>query len=616
MVLSIERMVLLYNTFLTQKATHLRNKAKVFYYNTRIKEHMNTQLSDSRLANIAAQVMCRWFDQHQAQFMQLTQQARHHFEQRTWNAARHDVVQRLELYGEVLSTLVEELQELLGERQQHPLVWVSIKAVYSGLIAQRDDWELAETFYNSVTRRIFTTVGVNEQLEFMHTDFATPLAATPPPVYQSYMCHSRTTQTLITTILQAYGFTYADCERDAFQVALLLDAYLHAVAGHTRCEQIDMLKVIFFRNRGAYLVGRIKHQGLVSPLVLALRSTEAGVEVDALLTHEREVSVLFSFTRAHFHVAATRPYDVVQFLASILPSKRIAELYTALGYHKHGKTELYRNLLHHLSSSSTQFEIAPGERGMVMLVFALPDYDMVFKLIKDRFTPPKDTTRRKVMQKYELVFKHDRAGRLVEAHEFEHLKLERSRFQPDLLAELQNLTQQAVEVQADHVILRHVYLERRVTPLDIYLREAAAHAATAAVIEFGQAIKDLAGSNIFPGDMLLKNFGVTRNKRVVFYDYDELCLLQRCQFKQLPEPSDYDEALAAEPWYAIGEYDVFPEEFRHFLGLKQPLRSSFMDEHGELLTVEWWQSIQARLAAGELIDIIPYPAQRRFQVLF
>jgi isocitrate dehydrogenase kinase/phosphatase len=349
------------------------------------------------------------------------------------------------------------------------------------------------------------------------------------------------------------------------------------------------------------------------PLVLALLNTPQGIRIDAVLWQESDVSILFSFARSYFHVTVDRPYDLVRFLQSMMPRKRIAELYISLGYNKHGKTELYRHLLHHLASTNEQFELAKGERGMVMSVFTMPGYDVVFKLIKDHFAYPKNNTRQGVMDKYHLVFRHDRAGRLVDAQEFEHLQFDRQRFSVELLDELQRVAGQTVTIVGNQVVIKHAYVERRMVPLDIFLRQADDEAACAAVIDYGQAIKDLAASNIFPGDMLLKNFGVTRHGRVIFYDYDELSLLTDCHFRAMPHSRTYEDELSPQPWFTIGELDIFPEEFHRFLGLRRPLQDILMAHHADLFTVPFWRQIQERLVAGEVIHVFAYEQRKRLR---
>jgi isocitrate dehydrogenase kinase/phosphatase len=323
---------------------------------------------------------------------------------------------------------------------------------------------------------------------------------------------------------------------------------------------------------------------------------------------------LFSFTRSYFHVETERPYDLIHFLKTILPHKRTAELYISTGFNKHGKTELYRELLNHMIVCHLdRFDISPGQRGMVMIVFNLPRDDLVFKLIRDRFDTPKKTSRREIMSKYDLVYRHDRAGRLVDAQAFEHLKFDTSCFSPQLLAELNQDAGRTVRIENNSIVIDHAYVERRVTPLDVYLGEADEQQARRVVVEWGNAIKDLAVSNIFPGDILLKNFGVTRHGRVVFYDYDELCLLTSCRFRKLPDASAYEDEMAAEPWFYVDENDVFPEEFPRFLGLDSPLREVFFEHHGDLFETSFWQQAQQMIQAGELPHIYPYAQSCRLK---
>ncbi|HEX6287310.1 MAG TPA: bifunctional isocitrate dehydrogenase kinase/phosphatase, partial [Acidimicrobiia bacterium] len=373
----------------------------------------------------------------------------------------------------------------------------------------------------------------------------------------------------------------------------------------------EIVRSVFYRGQSAYIVGLLYAGSVRLPMVLSLRHEVGGVVVDAVLLTEDEASILFSFTRSYFHVEVTRPYDLVRFLRRLMPRKRIAELYISIGQNKHGKTELYRDLLRHLNSTDERFEYVPGTQGLVMIVFGMPGYDDVFKVIRDSFPPPKRTTRNTIMEKYRLVSQHDRAGRLIDAQNFQHLSFHRSRFDPALLDELVDQAARTVRLDGEEVVISHLYVERRVIPLDLYAREAVPSAATSAVIDYGQAIKDLACTNIFPGDLLLKNFGVTRHGRVVFYDYDELSALTDVIFREMPEPRDETEALSEAPWFSVGDNDVFPEEHQRFLGLKRELREALHERHGDLFEVEPWKAIQKRITAGELMEIFPYGDEAR-----
>ncbi|GAB4423527.1 MAG: bifunctional isocitrate dehydrogenase kinase/phosphatase [Anaerolineae bacterium] len=572
---------------------------------------MRPKLTASRLANLGANVVFEAFIGYQNQFNGITQRAKNRFESRDWHGLQADATERLDLYRKMIKETVAEIHHLLNEQVTDTLVWVSLKAVYSGLIADRDDWELAETWFNSVTRQIFTTVGVDPRVEFVDTDFETPPTRTKAPFYRTYP--QMTTKKLVRKILCdfAFGVEYQDCERDADLLVERIEEQLRAMAALRIVERTDIVTSIFYRGKGAYIVGRMYSGAQIIPLVLALVHTANGIVVDAVLMDEDDVSVLFSFTRSYFHVEVERPYDLVHFLKSIMPRKRIAELYIAIGYNKHGKTEMYRDLLRHLSLSDDRFEIAKGERGMVMVVFTLPTYDMVFKMIKDHFAYPKRTTRQEVMSKYRLVFKHDKAGRLVDAQEYEHLQFHRHRFTPECLAELQEVAAQSVVVDDEYVIIKHAYVERRLSPLNIYAREANDEAARHAVIDYGNAVKDMIKTNIFPGDLLLKNFGVTRHGRVVFYDYDELTLLTDCRFRKMPQARNLEDELFAEGWFTPGENDIFPEEFAHFLGLPDDLHAVFVEHHADLFDYKYWRGIQRRLKDGELIHIFPYSRRLR-----
>jgi isocitrate dehydrogenase kinase/phosphatase len=235
----------------------------------------------------------------------------------------------------------------------------------------------------------------------------------------------------------------------------------------------------------------------------------------------------------------------------------------------------------------------------------MPSYDLVFKVIRDAFGPTKTVTRAGVLDRYRFVFAHDRAGRLVDVQPFEHLTFARDRFEPALLAELCAEAKGEIQIDGDRVIIRHLYTERRVTPLNVYLREAPEHQAREAVLDFGKALRDLGATNVFPGDMLLKNFGMTRSGRVVFYDYDELCLLTEVDFRELPDDD------GGEASFYVGPRDVFPQEFIHFFGFPRELRELFVRVHGDLLTPAWWNRMKERHLRGEILDVYPYKPARR-----
>jgi len=570
----------------------------------------DSRQADESRGTSAAELIRRRFDAYHREFRAITRRAPARHERRDWRGVQADALERLDLYEHVVRRTVAETRETLGALVERKAVWAAMKRAYSAGIAARPDLELAQTFFNSVTRRIFATVGVDPGIEFVGLDFEGARPPDSPPISTAYPRRT-TIEALITEILTARPVANQAIHFNAGRIAAQIEARWDAVCGAQAISAIEMLDPVFYRNKGAYLMGRIVGGGRTMPLLIALVSEAQRVVVDAVLLTEDEASIVFSFTRSCFHVDVESPRAVIQFLRSLMRVKPVAELYAALGYAKHGKAELYRHFVQHLERSTDQFDIAPGEAGMVMLVFTLPSYDTVFKVIRDRFAYPKTTTRRHVLERYQLVFKHDRAGRLVDAQEFEHLTFPRDRFSDALVAELRAEASESVTIDGDRVAIKHVYTERRLTPLNLYLRQAAPAAVRDVLIDYGQAIKDLAATNIFPGDLLLKNFGVTRHGRVIFYDYDELCLLTDCNFRRLPQARNDDEEMAAEPWFYVGPHDLFPEEFSRFMGLYADLGDFFFQVHGDLLTTEFWTRMQALHQAGEVVDIFAYPHARR-----
>jgi isocitrate dehydrogenase kinase/phosphatase len=545
-------------------------------------------------------------------FEEITRRAHERFERRDWRGAQADATARLALYRIHLDGAVSDVRDILEDAVLERTLWAAVKSRHFEGLAGRPDSEVAQTFFNSVTRRIFSTVGADPAIEYL--DPTSSAVGGWDPELIDRRVSSEVDTALAREILEScrWSVPYAQLERDAERVAGIIRDRL-AESGEAGPVTLDLLRSVFFRNKGAYLVGRVLRGDLVLPIVLPLIHAERGIVVDAVLMTENEASVVFGFSWSYFRVEAPRPRAMVEFLSSIMPLKRVDELYTAIGFNKHGKTELYRSLMQDLDRPEARFAPAEGDEGMVMAVFILPSLNAVFKIIKDRFGAPKHTTRQAVMDKYHFVFVRDRVGRLADAQEFEHLEFPRRCFPDDLLDYLLQVAGATVRVEGDRVIIRQLYTERRVTPLNLFLRDADEAAACEAVLDYGNAIKDLAAADIFTGDMLLKNFGVTRHGRVICYDYDELCLLSECNFRRLPQPTSLEEEFAAEPWFHVGEMDVFPEEFRAFLVPPGRVRDAFLAAHGDLLDVAFWQSVQRRLAAGEVFDVFPYRRSARLR---
>lgn len=580
-------------------------------------------LSTSRLAKETARLVAEAFDAYRQEFRAVTLRATDRFRTRDWHGMAADAKLRLSIRAGAVDGLLDRVRATLGARLDDRVVWIAAKAVFSGLVDERDDWELAETFFNSTTRRVFSTVGVDADVEFVHSDHPSPPRPAAGEAFDRF--EAPAWDALIEAIVRRrpeLTLSEAAIRRDAAAVAeriaaAVTDARQPDGRPHAMCAA-DVATAPFFRGERAYLVGRLRPSAgdaaaAWRPLVLCFRHEADELAIDAVLLDEADVRLLFSYTRSYFHVDAPRPYDLVEFLKSIMPHKSRAELYIAVGFHKHGKTEFYRHALRQLATTTDLYERPPGARGLVMSVFTRPSYPVVFKVIKDLCEHPKDCTRREVIDRYRLVFEHDRAGRLIDAQEYEYLTFARRRFSQEVLDELLALAAETVSVHGDRVVVTHCYAERRVTPLDVYLRQVDRRTARAAIVDYGQAIKDLALTNLFPGDLLLKNFGVTRQHRVVFYDYDEVRLLTSCRFYKLPQPDDPLLDMAGEPWFGVSEADMYPEEFIRFLGLTAELHDLFCERHGDLLTPRFWRGVQARLAAGEVFHVSPYGESSRLR---
>ena len=546
-------------------------------------------------------------------FGAITTQARARFEHRDWTGAQIDASARIALYKQWVDVAVLQAQAELGGRGDHA-VWVAAKSAYSEAVRERADAEIAETFFNSVARRVQETVGSDAATAFVESEapIRTPdLGALCTSLAESVLDGAAVERVLA---LFEWSVPYADRAGDARRAAAIVAPDIAARCGGAPLDGIDVVRSPFYRNKGVYLVARLRSGRRVLPLILALAHGPAGIVVDAALPTTDEASVVFGFSWSYFQVDTRDPGALVEFLATLMPHKRVDELYTAIGYNRHGKTVLYRSLMQHLAHHpDARFAIAEGDQGTVMSVFTLPSFNVVFKIIKDRFDFPKSTTRKAVMEKYHFVFVRDRVGRLADAQKFEFLEFPVACFDPPVLTHLLQTCGQTVHVVGDFVMLQHVYTERRVTPLNLFLKQADPASAQDAVLDYGQAIKDLAGADIFTGDMLLKNFGVTRHGRVICYDYDELALLTECRVRALPAMVHEEDEWAAEPAFYVGESDIFPEEFRAFLVPPGDLREAFLATHRDLLDVAYWREMQARVHTGEMLDVFPYHRRRRLR---
>jgi isocitrate dehydrogenase kinase/phosphatase len=589
------------------------------------------QLTDRRAFDIA-QALVDGFDRHYRLFRATSAAAKGRFEKADWHGQQRAQAERIAFYDQRVNEAVQRLRGELAVDEVGMDTWQQAKLHYIGLLVDHRQPELAETFFNSVTAKLLHRSYFHNDFIFVRpavsTEYIEDDAPGSLPTYRAYYPTRETLHETWKRIVSNFQLerAFEDLDRDVDHV---VQAMLSELGGfRPRANfQIQVLSSLFYRNKGAYLVGKVINGFHETPLALPILhkapdgapdGADGRLVIDAALFGEDDLLMIFSYARAYFMVDMEVPSATVQFLRSMMPRKPRHELYNALGLQKHGKNLFYRDFMAHQRHSSDKFRIAPGIKGMVMMVFDLPSFPYVFKVIKDYYPPQKDTTRELIQSKYLLVKQHDRVGRMADTLEFSNVAFPLARFEDELVAELRKFCPSVLEISdrdgdgQTELILKHVYIERRMIPLNIYLQEAGPEQMAHAVVEYGNAIKDLVAANIFPGDMLWKNFGVTRHGKVVFYDYDEIEYLTDCNFRRVPPPRHEEDEMSGEVWYAVNKGDVFPETFGPFLLGNPQVREIFMAHHADLLDAAFWQGCKERILAGHVHDVFPYEAGKRF----
>jgi isocitrate dehydrogenase kinase/phosphatase len=596
---------------------------------------MFPQRLDSTVAYDIAQAMMDGFNRHYQLFRQESAKAKQRFENQDWHGQQRAQRERIEFYDLRVKECSARLESEFEAGNQPPDVWQQVKLHYIGLLVDHFQPELAETFFNSVTTKILDRSYFQNEFIFVRpavsTEYIESDEPDAQPTYQAWYPNADNLAETIMLVVKHFNLScpFVNLERDAADV--LRNVHLRLDQTKLRANfQIQVLSNLFYRNKAAYIVGKVINGFVEIPFALPLLHNAQGqLVIDAALFGEDDFLMLFSFARAYFLVDMNIPSAYVQFLRSLMPRKPRAEIYNALGLAKQGKTLFYRDLLYHQRHSTDKFRIAPGIKGMVMLVFDQPSFPFVFKVIKDFYPPQKDTTREQIQGKYLLVKQHDRVGRMADTLEYSNVAFPRERFEDELIEEIQKFAPSQIEIntRADNgkqeVVIKHAYIERRMIPLNIYLQESfdtglddpkAKAQMERAVVEYGNAIKDLVAANIFPGDMLWKNFGITRHGKVVFYDYDEIEYITDCNFRKVPAPRTEEDEMSGEIWYHVGPRDVFPETFGPFLLGNPSVREVFMRHHADLLEADFWLGHKEKINQGHVHDVFPYEADKRFEV--
>ncbi|MGO1308693.1 MAG: bifunctional isocitrate dehydrogenase kinase/phosphatase [Kluyvera intermedia] len=566
---------------------------------------------------LIAQTILQGFDAQYGRFLEVTSGAQQRFEQADWHAVQQAMKSRIHLYDHHVGLVVEQLRCITDGKSTDADFLLRVKAHYMRLLPDYPRFEIAESFFNSVYCRLFDHRSLSpERLFIFSSQPERRFRAIPRPLAKDFFPDNGWEAVIFKMLSDLpLRLSWQNKFRDVGYIMAHLCETLDVDTLHQ--SHLQIANELFYRNKAAWLIGKlITPTGTLPFLIPVHRTDEGELFVDTCLTTTEEASIVFGFARSYFMVYAPLPAALVEWLREILPGKTTAELYMAIGCQKHAKTESYREYLNYISTANESFIEAPGIRGMVMLVFTLPGFDRVFKVIKDKFAPQKEMSAAHVRACYQLVKEHDRVGRMADTQEFENFVLEKRQIDPALMALLLQEAPQKIVDMGDKIAISHLYIERRMVPLNIWLERVEGQQLRDAIEEYGNAIRQLAAANIFPGDMLFKNFGVTRHGRVVFYDYDEICYMTEVNFRHIPPPRYPEDELASEPWYSVSPGDVFPEEFRHWLCADPRIGPLFEEMHADLFNADYWRGLQTRIKNGHVEDVFAYRRRQRFEVRY
>lgn len=588
---------------------------------------ITNKLQNSTVQDVIATKLARavfaGFEAMFATFLNITLGAQSRFEQRQYHEVQSAMRERLQVYERQVKSVSEAVKVIAYAELSCPQTWQLAKNIYGNMVKNHENEPIAHTFFNST----FGAIWDDKKIRTVHLFVLKAKYRTQPRPYDSLVKRislqhgfNSAIKTLITN--QVFRVPFSNLNQDVATLQATLTQ-----GAKQQCRQVYELINLndgyieyayshFYRNKACYLIGRcIAKNGDNMPFAIAILNTPKGLKIDAVMMGADQLSLLFGFARTYFMVDTDQPARYVDYLSVLMPHKQRFELFNAIGFIKHAKTEFYRYKVDTTKNSPASFKYvaAPGTPGMVMLVFTIAGSDHVYKVIKDKFSAPKTATKAQVKEKYNFVKQADRVGRLVDTHEFRYLAFDLSRFSEQLLQQMKEHIGSSLIISGKALILKHVYVERKMTPLNLYINDCDSKALSQVMLDYGRAIKDLAGANIFPGDMLMKNFGVTRWGRVVFYDYDEICPLTDCNFREVPQTQNALEELSSDSYFDIEPNDIFPSQFKVFFSANELAFNAFNSHHSDLFNAKFWQTCQQQVQQGYLPDVYPYKQSWRFK---
>lgn len=585
-----------------------------------------TNQSNNALQHVVARKLARsvfaGFEAMFSQFLNITLGAQSRFEQRKYHSVQSAMRERLQVYEREVKNVSEAVRVIAYAELTCPQTWQLAKNIYGDMVQNHENKPIAHTFFNST----FGAIWDDKKIRTVHLFVLKAKYRSEPRSYESLVSRvslhngfNNAVKTLVTNQVFRVPFSHLELDVSTLQSTLMQGA-------KQQCKQvyelinlndgyIEYANSLFFRNKACYLIGRcIAKNGDNMPFAIAILNTDEGLKIDAVMMGADQLSLLFGFARTYFMVDTDKPARYVDYLSVLMPHKQRFELFNAIGFIKHAKTEFYRHKVDTTKNSPANFKYvtAPGTPGMVMLVFTIEGLDYVYKVIKDKFSAPKTATKAQVKEKYNFVKQADRVGRLVDTHEFRYLAFDLSRFSDELLEQMKSQIGSSMVISGKALILKHVYVERKMTPLNLYITQCDNKTLERVMHDYGKAIKELASANIFPGDMLMKNFGVTRWGRVVFYDFDEICPLTDCNFREVPQTQNALEELSRNSYFDIAENDIFPSQFKVFFSANEIAFNYFNNKHSNLFLATFWQGCQQQVHNGYLPDVYPYKQSWRF----